>query len=165
MPKNYPLPEKEYYPTPDETVQRLFSIIPINPEWTYLEPCRGKAQAIYKHMPEGSQWAEWSEGVDYLETRFSPVDCIITNPPFSLTQQFLEKSFQEADVVIYLQRLNYLGSKGRKDFWNNHKPTNMIILSKRPSFSGDGNTDPTDYAFYVFDKKGRLGLTDTFYFV
>lgn len=165
MPKNYDLPEYEYYPTNDETVQRLFSVVPINPDWAYLEPCRGQAQAIYKHMPEGSQWAELSEGVDYLETKFEPVDCIITNPPFSLTQQFLQKSFTEADVIIYLQRINYLGSKGRKDFWNMHKPTNLIVLSKRPSFSPDGRTDQTDYAFFIWDYKGRLGLTDTFYFV
>lgn len=165
MPKNYDLPANEYYPTKQETVERLFSIVPINPNWTYLEPCRGLDQAFYRHMPEGSQWAELSEGVDYLETTFKPVDCIITNPPFSLTQKFLEKSYTEAEVVIYLQRLNYLGSKARKDFWNAHKPTNLIVLSKRPSFSPDGNTDQTDYAFYVWDPKQRLGLTDTFYFV
>lgn len=165
MAKNYDKPAHEYFPTPDETVQRLFEIIPINPEWTYLEPCKGEAEAIYKYMPEGSQWAELSEGVDYLATEFKPVDCIITNPPFSLTREFLTKSFEEADVIIYLQRLNYLGSKGRKDFWNEHKPTNLIVLSGRPSFSADGNTDQTDYAYYIWDYKNLLGLEDTFYFV
>lgn len=164
MPLNYELPEHEYYPTPDETVQRLFSIIPINPTWSYLEPCKGLAEAIYRYMPEGSQWAELSYGVDYLETPFDHVDCVITNPPFSLTPQFLEKSLEEADVVIYLQRLGYLASIGRREFWNEHKPTNLIVLSKRPSFAGKG-TDKTDYCWYVWDPKGRLGLTDTFYFV
>lgn len=164
MAKKYDKPPFEYFPTPEETVQRLLSVIPINKDWTYLEPCRGEAQAIYRHMPEGTQWAELSEGIDYLETKFSPVDCIITNPPFSLTQQFLVKSLTEADVVVYLQRLNYLGSKGRKDFWNSHKPDHLIVLSKRPSFAG-GSTDMTDYCFYVWDKKGRLGLKDSFYFV
>lgn len=165
MPKDYDLPANEYYPTPDESIQRLFTIAPINPEWTYLEPCKGLAEAIYKHMPEGSQWAELSSGVDYLETEFNKVDCIVTNPPFSLTAQFLEKSFTEADVVIYLQRLNFLGSIKRKEFWKQNKPTNMIVLCKRPSFSGNGKTDGADYCWYIFDPKNRLGLEDTFYFV
>lgn len=164
MPKHYELPENEYYATPDETVQRLLSVIPINPAWTYLEPCKGKAEAIYRYMPEGSQWAELSEGVDYLATEFKPVDCIITNPPFSLTPQFLEKSLREADVVIYLQRLNYLATIGRKEFWNNNKPNHLIVLSKRPSFAGKG-TDMVDYCWYIWDEKGILGLEDTFYFV
>ncbi len=164
MPKDYDLPPNEYYPTPDESIQRLFTIAPINPAWTYIEPCKGEAEAIYKYMPQGSQWAELSCGVDYLETQFNKVDCIITNPPFSLTPQFLEKSLQEADVVIYLQRLAYLSSIGRKEFWNRNKPTNLIVLSKRPSFAG-GGTDKTDYCWYIWDKKGRLGLTETFYFV
>lgn len=165
MAKNYETPANEYFPTPQETVDRLWEIISIREDWTYLEPCKGKAEAIYKHLPQGSQWAELSEGVDYLTTEFKPVDCIITNPPFSLTVQFLEKSFTEADVVIYLQRLNFLGSVKRKEFWKKNKPTNMIVLSKRPSFSGDGKTDGADYCWYIWDKKGKLGLEEPFYFV
>lgn len=164
MAKNYDLPPNEYYATPSYTVQDLFKVIPINPDWTYAEPCRGQTQAFYQHMPEGSQWAELSEGVDYLNTKFDHVDCIITNPPFSLTIPFLEKSFTEADVVIYLQRANFLGSKKRKEFWNKHKPDALIILSKRPSFRGGGN-DMTEYCYYIWDKKNKLNLQDAFYFV
>lgn len=165
MAKNYAPPANEYFPTPDETVQRLFEVVHIPRDWVCLEPCRGKAGAIYNYLPAGSLWAELSEGVDYLTTDFGKVDCVITNPPFSLTVEFLTKSFNEADVVIYLQRLNFLGSKKRKEFWNENKPTNLIVLSKRPSFSGDGNTDGADYCWYIWDPKGRLGLKDTFYFV
>lgn len=163
MANKYNTPAHEHYPTPDEAIKSLFEIVEIHGEWIYLEPCRGVNQRIYKYLPPGSLWAELEEGVDYLETKFPRVDCIITNPPFSLTQQFLEKSFQEADVVIYLQRLNYLSSKKRKDFWKNHKPDHLVVLSKRPSFVAGGK-DKTDYAWYIWDRKGRLGLTDTFYF-
>lgn len=164
MAKNYEKPSNEYFPTPQETIERLLTVIPVNPEWTYAEPCKGIADAIYQHLPEGSQWAELSMGRDYLEIPFEKVDCIITNPPFSLTVEFLTKSLTEADVVIYLQRLNYLGSKARKDFWNDNKPSALIVLSKRPSFLG-GKTDSADYAWFIFDKKNKLGLKDTFYFV
>lgn len=164
MAKNYDKPSNEYFPTPMETVLSLFEIVPINPNWTYAEPCRGEAKAFYQHMPQGSQWAELSEGVDYLTTKFEHVDCIITNPPFSLSVPFLLKSFAEADVIIYLQRANFLGSKKRKEFWNEHKPTALVTLSKRPSFKGSHH-DMTEYCYYIWDKKNRLGLTDAFYFV
>ncbi|MBS3974739.1 MAG: hypothetical protein KGZ89_07740 [Actinobacteria bacterium] len=161
---NYDKPSNEYYPTPEYTVLDLFEVIPMRRDWTYLEPCRGEAKSFYKYMPEGSQWAELSEGVDYLTTKFEHVDCIITNPPFSLSVPFLEKSFTEADVIIYLQRANFLGSKKRKEFWNANKPDALITLTKRPKFKGSRN-DMTEYCYYIWDRKNRLGLEDTFYFV
>jgi len=46
-------------------------------------------------------------------------DVIITNPPFNLAQEIIEKALKdvkEGGYVIMLLRLNYFGSKGRKPF-------------------------------------------------
>ncbi len=89
MPNNYDLPEKEYYPTPQWCIEGLFQLIDfknlVDEGWTFAEPCKGKAEAIYQHFPEGSEYCEIQEGVDYLEHEWKErPDCIITNPPFSL---------------------------------------------------------------------------------
>lgn len=95
---------------------------------------------------------------DFLEVnpvlRLRTFDFIITNPPFSLAQGFVEKSLSLANCTIMLLRLNFLASKSRKEFWEKHPPTAIHVLTKRPSFTGKG-TDATDYAWFVWDTTGR----------
>lgn len=45
----------DVYETPEWAVQALLDVIPINPSWTYLEPCRASGR-FYNHMPLGSAW-------------------------------------------------------------------------------------------------------------
>ena len=86
------------------------------------------------------------------------VDLILTNPPFSIAKEFIEHSMMCSTTVIMLLRINFLGSQARHDFWNQFPPDGLIILSKRPSFTGKG-TDATDYAWFVWsDKKELHGL-------
>lgn len=169
MPKNYDLPLNEYYPTPDGCIESMLDVIgygDIVKEWTFAEPCRGAAKAIYKYLPYGSEYCELAEGIDYLQSQWKErPDCIITNPPFSIATEFLEKSLEEADVCIYLLRLGFLESVRRQAFHQAHPVDHLIVLSKRPSFSGDGKTDGTAYAWFVYDPKKKLGLKQSVYVV
>jgi hypothetical protein len=54
-----------------------------------------------------------------------------------------------------LMRINYLGSIKRHEWWKDRCPTALYVLSKRPSFTGEG-TDATEYCWYVWDKTNRL---------
>lgn len=169
MANNYERPDNDFYPTPQKCIDNLFGIIDfknlVEEGWTFAEPCRGLANAIYQHFPEGSEYCELDEGIDYFNSSWKrKPDAIITNPPFKLALQFLEKSLQECDVCIYLLRLGFLESKKRREFHKNNPPNHLIVLSERPSFVG-GGTDKTAYAWYVYDPKNRLGLTQPFYFV
>lgn len=151
------------YETPEWAVKALLDIIPINPSWKYLEPCRASGR-FYGHMPLGSAWGEIREGVDYLNTEYPHVDCIITNPPYSLAQEFVTKGLGEADVVIMLLRLGFLESQVRNKWWQENKPSSLMVLSQRPSFTENGKTDGSGYAYFIWDKKNRLGL-EPFYFL
>lgn len=82
-------------------------------------------------------------------------DLIITNPPFSLALAFLQKSLGEARTVISLLRLNFLGSQKRRAFWQEDRPSHVLVLAERPSFSRDGRTDATEYAWFCWDWEGR----------
>lgn len=170
MAKNYERPKDDYYSTPQWCITELFKIInfeKLNKEfhWKFAEPCKGDASAILKNLPENSEYADLNSGIDYLKHQWnSEPDCIITNPPFSLALEFLEKSLNEADVCIYLLRLGFLSSKKRMNFLNKNKPTNLIILSQRPSFTGKG-TDNSEYAWFIFDKFNRLNLEHSIYFI
>lgn len=53
-------------------------------------------------------------GYDFLEAVNVPsVDWAVTNPPFSLFRQFLNKSMQVADNVVFLCPINHLATKAR----------------------------------------------------
>lgn len=58
-------------------------------------------------------------------------------------------------IKYQMLRINFLGSIARHEWWKNNQPTALYVLSKRPSFSGKG-TDATDYAWFVWDKTGRI---------
>jgi hypothetical protein len=149
------------YPTPVCVVEALMAAIDLRPNDRFLEPCRGLNRVIYDRVQGTTltkSWAELDEGVDYLTTPFAKQDVIITNPPFTLTEQFLRKSFSElADdgTLIYLQRVNYLGSIDRLDMWAEltYPPKHPIIVP-RPKFVGKGS-DSCEYIWMIWDRGGR----------
>lgn len=154
--------ENDFYPTPDSAIEPILEELDLSKVNSFCEPCKG-SNAIgkyFKHI-DTFDYAELSEGIDYLETQRDYADLIVTNPPFSVALEFLEKSLEEARTVAYLLRLNFLGSQKRKKFWQENPPTHIFVLSKRPSFTGKG-TDSTEYAWFVWDRgdvmKRRKGV-------
>lgn len=147
--------EYDFYPTPKQPIEQILNEIDFTNVKTFLEPCNGNG-AIYNLIPSNieKQYAELQEGIDYLENKFES-DLVITNPPFSIALEFLQKSLSEAKTVAYLLRLNFLGSQRRKQFWNENAPTHIFVLSKRPSFTGKG-TDATEYAWFVWDRNNTI---------
>jgi hypothetical protein len=93
---------------------------------------------------------------NFLEMNFTEeYDIVITNPPFNLAQEIIEKSLsvtQEGGYVIMLLRLNFLGSKARKPFWEKYPPKYIYVHHKRISFKEDGGTDSIEYAHFVWQK-------------
>ena len=83
-------------------------------------------------------------------------DLIITNPPYSMAEEYVHKSLQHLESygqLVLLLRLGFLESQGRwQRLWNivGNRPTKIFVLSKRPSFTGNG-TDATAYAWFVWD--------------
>ena len=121
------------------------------------EPCRGDGRiqffleeekdipCSYSEIMEGKNFFDWQEGTDL----------ILTNPPYSIAQEFIEHGIQHSETCIMLLRINYLGSISRHKWWKKYTPVALHVLSKRPSFTGKG-TDATDYAWFVWDKTGRM---------
>lgn len=82
-----------------------------SPTGTQLEPCRGGG-AFYDLMPVGSDYCEIAEDKDFLKYT-GKVDWIITNPPWSLFKDFLNKSTDVADNIVFLVTVNHMFTKAR----------------------------------------------------
>jgi 23S rRNA A1618 N6-methylase RlmF len=168
------LPQDKYY-TPRWCIQLLIDRIDFSKVNSFLEPCNGdgriskEVEIAIRKVHNNTILLDACEidyGVDYLtydiHTGIISVnklyDLIITNPPFSKSIEFLTKSLKEASTVCYLQRLNWLGSQERKEFWNNNTPDKIFVLSKRPQFMKEmglkSGSDSTEYAWFIWDKLG-----------
>jgi hypothetical protein len=75
--------------------------------------------------------------------------------PYSLALPFLRKSLSEADTVVYLLRLNFLGSVTRKRFWDAYPPTHLFTITPRPRFV-NGGSDACEYGWFLWDRGERV---------
>lgn len=95
--------------------------------------------------------------IDFLQNRLGGgYDIVITNPPFAIAQDIIERSLEECNeggYVIMLLRLNYFGGKVRQEFRKRNFPMAVYVHNRRMSFTDDGKTDSVEY-MHAVRKKG-----------
>lgn len=98
------------------------------------------------------------EKIDYFNFKLNnKFDMIISNPPFSLAMDFIQKSLDDVKNdgwVIYLLRLNFLESKNRKLFFEKNMPEYIFVHHKRMSFNNKGS-DSIAYAHMCWRKNSN----------
>lgn len=102
-------------------------------------------------------YLEWEEAKNQY-------DMIITNPPFNISIDIIQKALKdvkEGGFVVMLLRLNYFGSKGRKKFWEENPPKYAFIHNERISFTEDEKTDSIEYMHCVWQKGYKPEFTLT----
>ncbi len=156
------------YSTPSWVTRLILDAIDL-PAGRWLEPCAGDGAVIRAGDRDDVSWtaceirsecgpllAELPLSDVYLgdflaladQGQFSeqPYDVVLTNPPYSLAEDFVNACLPLARHVVFLLRLNFLGGAARAAFWHDHMP-DVYVLPNRPSFTGRG-TDSTEYAWY-----------------
>ena len=146
--------QRDFYETPKSATEALAAFLHRRPA-VILDPCAGNGAIPNAFLDLGFPF-RWElrdivGGHDYLHSERVEADGVITNPPYSLAQEFVTKALDEYQFVAMLLRLNFLGSRKRRDWWQTRLPTSLIVISKRPSFTGKG-TDATEYAWFVWDR-------------
>ncbi len=92
------------------------------PTGKILEPCCGEGNflTVLGNLADTIDWCEILKGIDFL-TFQGYYDWIITNPPYSKYRDFLNKSMQVADNIVFLQLINATFYKARlRDIRNNN---------------------------------------------
>lgn len=163
----------DFYETPPECTRAILSHLP---KGRVLDPCCGD-RAILRVVEE--VWGTPVRGYDVDPARMPDVErdalnpvlpwgwppdasapeLVITNPPYKLALPFVERALKEiarGGTVAMLLRLPFLESVGRQSFHRLH-PADVYVFAKRPSFTKDGKTDATAYAWFVWgaDRGGR----------
>lgn len=138
-----------------------------------LDPCSGGDDKHSMSYPEAlKQIGVNSTNIDTIDIRkdsladikgnYLEIDCknkydiIITNPPFNIARDIIEKALNDINddgFVIMLLRLNYFGGKLRKDMWDKQMPKYAFVHNRRVSFTDDGKTDSIEYMHCVWQKR------------
>lgn len=121
--------------------------------WDLVEIDEAHAATLHSLMRRG-----WISSVTIADFLVSPppresFDVAIMNPPFSLSLAFVVACRRVAATTVMLQRLNWLGPARAEWLRGNHP--DVYPLPKRPSFTGDGKTDASEYAWFVWDDRKR----------
>ena len=84
--------------TPDKIAKTICAMFPICGK--VLEPCKGEG-VFLKYLPKGTLWCEITDGRNFYDFN-EGVDWIVTNPPYSDFNRFLDHAFNLSDNIILL---------------------------------------------------------------
>jgi predicted RNA methylase len=160
-------PMLDFYETPSWAVRAIGDVLPIAENMRILDAGCGTG-AILRQI--GAQFPENEIlGLEKDEARFRaaeastdlPIahgdffshadrwDLIISNPPYSHALEFVQHAMTLSPIVCMLLRLPWLASQRRAQ-WHRENPAQINVLPRRPSFTGDGKTDATEYAWFIW---------------
>lgn len=99
----------------------------------------------------GADFLEWAP---FAAERF---DLIVSNPPFTKLESFIElshKLLKPGGYMVYFLRQAVRAGTGRgAGLWRQYRPQITLTSSRRPSFTGDGVSDPkTEYTIFVWQQ-------------
>ncbi len=143
----------DFYPKPIECTRALMDFLHdecsfhFYDKLTIWEPACGDGAMsevikTYGHKVISSDLQDRGYGVTGLDfinhSETYDCDAIITNPPFNLSQKFIELSMDKRFVCMLLKSQYWHAAK-RVELFDKYTPTYICPLTWRPDFSGGGN--------------------------
>lgn len=129
--------KSDFYPTPPEATQALLNFLDLDNGTVVWDPACGEGHMVDVLKMNGMNVVstDIQLGVDFLTADLpSGVEFIITNPPFSLAEQFIRKASCHAIPFAFLLKSQYWHSKKRYRLFKDCKPAYILPLTWRPDF-------------------------------
>ena len=97
---------------------------------------------------------------DFLKCKDKFKGDILTNPPFKLAKNFIEKSFElieDGRYAIFFLKIQFLESKSRKELFTKYPLKYLIVNSERQQCAKEGDFEKYKattqcYCWYIFQK-------------
>lgn len=146
----------DFYPTPPECTVALMDFLKLQPCTVWECACGDGAMSnVIKAYGHEVIETDIRTGTDYLKTK-GFADAIITNPPFNLSAEFIEKALTEAPIVAMLLKSQYWHAKKRIDLFTQNRPAYILPLTWRPDFmNGERGGAPTMEVIWTVWIKGN----------
>ena len=153
---NYERVENDFYATDPQSVKDLLDNFNIEGN-SFYEPCVGQghiAKVLAEYFPNakiiGSDLVDrgYPDTIigDFINSNIEveKVDWVITNPPYSLAKEFIDKSLTLSNkgVAMFL-KIQFLEGQARKDWFKKTPLKYIYVFSKRQDPWRDGeSTNP-----------------------
>ena len=129
-----------------------------------LEPCVGRGHLVEALRKRGRGFLTTNDIDPEVDAHFTldvsrpfehanigRVDWVVTNPPFSKAFEILKQMLPLAhEGVALLLRLSFLEPTYERGAWLAKHPPDLLVVTPRFSFTGDGKTDSVTTAWYVW---------------
>jgi hypothetical protein len=153
--------KSDFYETPYSITRHLLNVEDFDYKLTICEPACGDG-AIVKVLQEKTNNVVFYDIEKNFLTEIEQYDYIITNPPFSISYEFIQKAKIVAKKKFaFLLPLSYLHGKKRYDDIYSDKDyplkkvyvfTRYPMLGEKLREDGKYNTGMMVYAWFIFEK-------------
>lgn len=150
------------FQTPAEALKPLLPYL--NRAWVIWECAEGKGNLTKALREEGYEviGTDILSGNDFLIWQPDTYDCIITNPPYSLKQKFLERAYSLHKPFAFLLPLTTFETAKRQKLFARYG-LEVILLDKRINFeTPSGKGSGAWFAVAWFTNKLNIGKQLTF---
>lgn len=121
------------YQTPPEAIVPLLPFI--KPGWVIWEPACGEGNLVKAFVQHGYTvvGTDLLTGQSFLDYQPEHFDCIVTNPPYSIKQLFLERAYSLGKPFAFLMGLNALETPKRQKLFKQYG-LELLIPNRRFHF-------------------------------
>lgn len=154
----------DFYATPPECTDALLGFLRLPPNTIIWEPACGDGAISMVLSNAGHtvlstdlhDYGFGSPGIDFLTSPPRHAEWIITNPPYRLADEFINRAVQNAEIgCAMLFKSQFWHSQIRTGLFHKHPPAFILPLTWRPDFHrGTRGKNPTMECLWTVWKKG-----------
>ena len=133
--------QSDYYPTPPDATKALIHYLNISKDCIIWEPACGQGHMLNVFLDNGycAFGTDVQTGTDFLNCDIPNFDWIITNPPFSLAEQFIRRAWEIRKPFAFLLKIQYWNAQKRFELFKECQPSIVLPIGWRLDFTGKGN--------------------------
>jgi len=122
--------------TPENAVLPLLQYLDKSLRW--YEPTSGISKSIVKCLDNSGFNIQSNVDSNFLISDYDDYDAIITNPPYSIKDKFIEKCYETGKPFALLLPVSSIQGQKRGRMFDD-KGIELLVLNKRIDFTGKGS--------------------------
>ena len=128
--------QSDLYPTPSEVTVALMRFLNFPSGVSVWEPAAGDGDMadVISQYAFPVYVTDIRDGTDFLQSSIDDADWIITNPPFSLAEEFIRHAAELNKPFAMLLKAQYWHAAKRAKLFEELPPSYILPLTWRPDF-------------------------------